>query len=205
MFLNSIYFFFAARFAIFAAFFNKHYFHVNETDQKNANLIMYTNRENSDQNLLSINWMGIELNHLVHFPPFFTQETIWAISWQKQQNGTHDKTNKMACERRAKTQISLGIRPVWSESSLCAQWVAKNPSCLLTDSEDSDQTGRTPMLIWVFARRTAHLLVLSCAGSFMWFSACFPVHKTPFEKRSTLKGKNFFPFKVDPLQKRGLP
>ena len=25
----------------------------------------------------------------------------------------------------AKTQISLGIRPVWSESSLCAQWVAK--------------------------------------------------------------------------------
>ena len=30
--------------------------------------------------------------------------------------------------RPAKTQISLGIRPVWSESSLCAQWVAKDPS-----------------------------------------------------------------------------
>ena len=29
----------------------------------------------------------------------------------------HDKTNKMAM-RPAKTQISLGIRPVWSESSL---------------------------------------------------------------------------------------
>ena len=28
------------------------------------------------------------------------------------------------------TQISLGIRPVWSESSLCAQWVAKDPSFL---------------------------------------------------------------------------
>ena len=26
----------------------------------------------------------------------------------------------------AKTQISLGIRPVWSEPSLCAQWVAKD-------------------------------------------------------------------------------
>ena len=33
------------------------------------------------------------------------------------------KTNKMAV-RPAKTQISLGIRPVWSEASLCAQWEA---------------------------------------------------------------------------------
>ena len=33
-------------------------------------------------------------------------------------------TNKM---RPAKTQISLRIRPVWPESSLCAQWVAKGP------------------------------------------------------------------------------
>ena len=31
----------------------------------------------------------------------------------------HDKTNKMNV-RPAKTQISLGIRPVWSESSLSA-------------------------------------------------------------------------------------
>ena len=29
----------------------------------------------------------------------------------------HDKTNEMSV-RAAKTQISLGIRPVWSESSL---------------------------------------------------------------------------------------
>ena len=32
----------------------------------------------------------------------------------------HDKTNKMAV-RPAKTQISLGIRPVWSASSLSAR------------------------------------------------------------------------------------
>ena len=44
--------------------------------------------------------------------------------------------------RPAKTQITLGIRPVWSEASLCAQWVAKDPSFLHADSEDSDQTGR---------------------------------------------------------------
>ena len=34
----------------------------------------------------------------------------------------HDKPNKMTV-RPAKTQNSLGIRPVWSE---CAQWVAKD-------------------------------------------------------------------------------
>ena len=59
----------------------------------------------------------------------------------------HDKTNKMTV-RPAKTQISLGIRPVWSESSLSAQWVAKDPSFLPADSEDSDQTGRMLVLSW---------------------------------------------------------
>ena len=58
----------------------------------------------------------------------------------------HDKTNKMSV-RLAKTEISLGIRPVWSESSLCAEWVAKDPMFLHADSEDSDQTGRMPSLI----------------------------------------------------------
>ena len=76
----------------------------------------------------------------------------------------HDKTNKMSL-RHAKTQISLGIHPVWSESSLCAHWAAKDPRFLHADSEDSDQTGQKPRLIWVFAGRTLILLVLSCRGS----------------------------------------
>ena len=71
--------------------------------------------------------------------------------------------------RPAKTQISLGIRRVWSESSLCAQWLAKGPSFLHADSEYSDQTGRMPRLIWVFAGRTVTLLVLLCRGSFLFF------------------------------------
>ena len=68
----------------------------------------------------------------------------------------HDKTNKMTV-RPAKTQIRLGE----SECSLCAQCVAKDPSFLHADSEDSDQTGRIsdqtgrmPRLIWFFAGRT---------------------------------------------------
>ena len=67
--------------------------------------------------------------------------------------------------RPAKTQISLGTRPVWSESLLCAQWVAKEPNFLHADNEDSDQTGRMSRLIWVFAGLTATLLVLSRGDS----------------------------------------
>ena len=76
----------------------------------------------------------------------------------------YDKTNKVTV-RPAKTQIRLGIRPVWSESSLCAQWVAKDPSYLHADSEDADQTRRMPRMIWVFTGRTHILLVLSCRDS----------------------------------------
>ena len=60
--------------------------------------------------------------------------------------------------RPAKTLISLGICPVWSESSLCAQWVAKDPRCCHADSEDSDQTGRMPRLFWVVAGGTDHFV-----------------------------------------------
>ena len=51
------------------------------------------------------------------------------------------------------------------QSSLCAQWVAKDPSFLHADSEDSDQTD-PPSLIWVFAGCTLILLVFSWRGSF---------------------------------------
>ena len=74
------------------------------------------------------------------------------------------KLKKMSV-RPAKTQISLGIRPVLSESSLCAQWITKDPSFPHADSEDFDQTGRMPRLILVFAGRTLTLLALSCRGS----------------------------------------
>ena len=68
----------------------------------------------------------------------------------------HDKTNKMICAP-AKTPISLGIRAVWSESLLCALWVAKDPVWLI----------RLWMakLIRVFTGRTGHFVafvVLRC-------------------------------------------
>ena len=84
---------------------------------------------------------------------------IWATSWQNQRNG-------ICAQRR--------LRSAWAsvqsdQSSLCAQWVAKDPSFLHADIEVSDQTGRMPRLIWVFAGRTCHLLVLSWGGSFNCF------------------------------------
>ena len=58
-------------------------------------------------------------------------ESLQVVSLKPQ----HDKTNKVTvCP--ARTQISLGICPVWSESSLCAQWVAKDLSFRHADSED---------------------------------------------------------------------
>ena len=70
------------------------------------------------------------------------------------------------------------LRSAWAsaqsdQSSLCAQWVAKDPSFLHADNKDFDQTGRMPRLIWVFPGRTVTLLVLSCRGS----DVAFPVDR----------------------------
>ena len=65
-----------------------------------------------------------------------------------------DKTNKMAC---APSEDSDQPGHKESLGSLATQWV---------HSEDSDQTGRMPRLIWVFAGRTVILLVLSWGGSY---------------------------------------
>ena len=76
---------------------------------------------------------------------------IWAASWQNQQS---------------ECAPSEDSDQPWYPPSLCTQWVSMNPSLLHADSEDSDQTGRIPRLIWVFAGRTTTLLVLSRGGSF---------------------------------------
>ena len=69
------------------------------------------------------------------------------------------------------------LRSAWAsaqsdQSSLCTQWVAKDSSFLHADSEGSDQTGRMPRLIWVFAGRkvtlfchvAAHLIITIFSG-----------------------------------------
>ena len=75
-------------------------------------------------------------------------------------------TNNKMSVRPAKTQISLGICPVWSESSLCTQWVAKVPSFLHADSEDwSDWADAQAHL----SLRWAHTHFV---GFVMWWLIC---------------------------------
>ena len=66
------------------------------------------------------------------------------------------KPTKWLCTQRR-------LRSAWAftqsdQSSLSAQWVAKDQSFLHADSEDSDQTGQMPRLIRVFAWRTCHFV-----------------------------------------------
>ena len=79
-------------------------------------------------------------------------KAIGAVTWQNQQMSVLP----------AKTQISLGIRPVWSES-LLSIWR------ILGSLATIERTAKTlPRLIWVFAGHTLILLVLSCRGSFLY-------------------------------------
>ena len=96
--------------------------------------------------------------------------------------------------RPAKTQISLGICPVWSESSLCAQWVGKDSNFLHADSEDSDQTGPR---CW-FCHEAAQILTVAAQApssgknsvaftshteQFVW-TKCWYTKKLTFKKQT---------------------
>ena len=86
-------------------------------------------------------------NRTASFNAYWGTLYIWAASWQNQQSG-------MCAQRR----LRLGIRPFWSVSSLSA-W--RNHGSLATKrahSEDSDQTGRMPRLIWGITGRTLHFV-----------------------------------------------
>ena len=65
----------------------------------------------------------------------------------------------------AKTQISLGIRPVWSESSLSTWRNIRPLTTYWVHSKDSDETWWMTRFIWVFAGPT----------SFCWF-CCVAAH-----------------------------
>ena len=83
-----------------------------------------------------------------------------------------------------KTQISLGICPVWSESSLSA-W--RNRGSIATHwvhSEDSNQTGRMLRLIWALAGCTCHFVsfvmrwLIYCVSEQgrLWWDCCLILH-----------------------------
>ena len=116
-----------------------------------------------------------------------TKSTI--ISWDGSFEPPHDKTNNVAL-RPGKTQISLGICPVWSESSLSAWRSLGSLANNWVHSEEADQTGRMPRLIWVFAGRTVTLLVLSWGGSFYVFCCMVKLISKPWDNHSGSVGQS---------------
>ena len=84
--------------------------------------------------------------------------------------------SRLMCVRTAKTQISLGIRPVSSKSLLSAWRKLGSLATHWAQSEDSDQTGR--------------MLVLSCRGSYCkTFIYCRNCHASKFSKRKHTCGE----------------
>ena len=69
----------------------------------------------------------------------------------------HDKPTKWHV-RPAKTQISLDIHPVWSESLLYVWRKLGSLANHLAHSKDSDNIRRMSRLIWVFAGRRRHFV-----------------------------------------------
>ena len=78
-------------------------------------------------------------------------EKKWTTSWQNQQNGCAPSEDL----------DQLGDPPSLIRFSTYVQWVAKDPSFLHADSEDSDQTGQMPRLVWVLNGHTkCHAILL---------------------------------------------
>ena len=95
-------------------------------------------------------WLPLKFSYFCHF--WFHREELNFVFLIISMIHDMTKPTKWVCAQRR-------LRSAWAsaqsdQSSLCAQWVAKDPWFLHADSKDSDQTGRMPRLIWVFAGRT---------------------------------------------------
>ena len=89
---------------------------------------------------------------------------VWLIYFYLLYEPAHDITNRIV--RPAKTEISLGIHPVWSESSL-STW-RKFGSLLSIERTAKTLIGLGGCPSWAESSLGAHpfLLVLSCTGSY---------------------------------------
>ena len=107
--------------------------------------------------------------------------------------------------RQAKIHISLGTCQS-DQSLLCTQWVAKNPSFLHIDREDSDWTGQMPRMIWVFSGRTCHFVDFVMRWLYVLFSGVYAwiiiILITGFLINLQVQGQH--PYQWAPFQVAGL-
>ena len=124
------------------------------------------------QQIYTRSWEILELQStVVVFLPFSI--AVFALTTHekyKDYSGCSVRKRTFWHVRSKKTQISLHIRAVWSESSL-SEW--RNFAFLAIQnvpSEDSDQTARMRRLIWIFAWYTCLkicFLMLQLISSFV--------------------------------------
>ena len=158
--------------------------------RKHANILLLTVLVFSSNN--HQNWKVFFWNWRSH-----TCGNEWATTCQNQQNECSPSKDSDQPGHPPRCQG-------WSESSLCAQWVARDPSFLHADSEDSDQTGRPPRLwldwasdrpghppslIWAFAGHPLILLVLSCPSSFFALVSQLPYEASIYEPQNDKTNK----------------
>ena len=110
-----------------------------------------------DFNLFSNEKVKTVLNFCSIFPVVFCRASPAHVTGRSEMSRSITKPTQWPL-RPVKTRISLGIRPVWSESSLSAWRKLGSLATQWVHSEDSDQTGRIPRLIWVFAGHTGHFV-----------------------------------------------
>ena len=99
--------------------------------------------------------------------------------------------------RPSKTQISLGIRPVWSESSLCAQWVTKGLSFLHADSKDPDQTGQADQsLRWAHSHFVGFVMRRLTSFDSMYFSFQYKLARAQQNQHKSAVSITWYPVTV---------
>ena len=95
------------------------------------------------------------------------QELVkWATTWQNQQS---DCVPSEDSDQPGHTQSD--------QSSLCAQWVAKDPSFIHAHNKDSDQTWRMPRLSLCWAHSHFVGFVMSRLKSWYWRNSADLLHK----------------------------
>ena len=121
-------------------------------ERTHARTHAHTNERNwslSDCNIMVVHVNKCNTCPSRNFHPAFSLDHIRAATWQNQPNECAPGEDSDQPGHPLSAWRKLG--------SLATQWAHR---------EDSNQTGRMPRLIWVFAGRTVILLVLSCRGSY---------------------------------------
>ena len=118
-----------------------------------------------------------------------------------------DKTNKMTVHP-VMTQISLDICQVWSKSSLCVQWVARDPSFLPMDSEVTVLTCRSSyrfslcctkltIEIAVWRQKLAPINIVVYLSKFQMFSGKYGKQNLILTALETLMSNVWFSLTLD--------